>query len=73
MNVKYEFADQHDIEKITDLRMQYLLEAYGGIKQDELRIIRENNLRYLKKYLNEKQIGSSRLSFAKSEYMNQSM
>ena len=54
MNVKYEFADQHDIEKITDLRMQYLLEAYGGIKQDELRIIRENNLRYLKKYLNEK-------------------
>lgn len=26
-----------------------------------------------KKYLNEKQIGSSRLSFAKSEYMNQSM
>lgn len=47
-------AAMEDIFQVTELRMSYLKEAYGGLSAEEERTIRKNNIKYLKGNLNHK-------------------
>lgn len=48
----YKLAQERDIPGVTDLRMEYLNEAYGGLDPQDERRIREANLEYLRQNLN---------------------
>lgn len=45
-------ANIENIFQVTDLRISYLKEAYGGISEEEEKVIRKNNIKYLKGNLN---------------------
>ena len=50
--MEIKIAALEDIVQVTELRMTYLKEAYGGLSENEEKIIRENNIEYLKEHLN---------------------
>ena len=46
------FANENDIAGVTQLRIEYLRETYGGLKPSDESKIRESNIIYLKNALN---------------------
>lgn len=48
----YKLAGEGDIRAVTDLRMEYLKEAYGGLEPLREQQIRQSNLEYLAQNLN---------------------
>ncbi len=67
------FAEQKDIDTVTELRMEYMYDAYDTVEEEQLRMARLNNISYLKQELN----GTCFIAFAEengiavsSVYMN---
>lgn len=52
INMEIKIADYKDINKITNLRMIYLKEAYGSLSKNDEKKIKENNIIYLRNQLN---------------------
>lgn len=50
--MEIKIADYKDINKITNLRMIYLKEAYGSLSKNDEKKIKENNIIYLRNQLN---------------------
>lgn len=52
--MEIKIANIEDILQVTDVRMSYLKEAYGGLSEEEEKVIRKNNIKYLEGNLNMK-------------------